>query len=62
MAEDSEGEDLRKLTSLITEFNSDVWAAKNDAGLGRGKPIEGIEIPSELIEFKSHLIAMHKLE
>ena len=62
LAEDSEGEDLRKLTILITEFNSDVWAAKNDAGLGRGKPIEGIEIPSELIEFKSHLIAMHKLE
>tara|TARA_B100001750_G_scaffold247476_1_gene273368 strand:- start:2771 stop:5260 length:2490 start_codon:yes stop_codon:yes gene_type:complete len=62
LAEDSEGEDLRRLTSLITEFNSDVWAAKNDAGLGRGKPIEGIEIPSELIEFKSHLIAMHKLE
>ena len=57
-----EGEQLRKLTNLITDFNSEVWATKNASGIGRGKPIEGIKVPSELIEFESHLIAMHKLE
>ena len=56
------GDELRNYSSTITEFNSDVWAAKNEAGLGRGKPISGIEIPSELEEFTSHLITMHKLE
>jgi valyl-tRNA synthetase len=56
------GDELRQLTSIITEFNSDVWAAKNEAGLGRGKPISGIEIPAELEAFTSHLITMHKLE
>lgn len=56
------GDGLRRLTAIITDFNSDVWAAKNEAGLGRGKPISGIEIPAELEEFSSHLITMHKLE
>nr|MBC8518349.1 class I tRNA ligase family protein [Euryarchaeota archaeon] len=56
------GDKLRGYSSMITEFNSDVWAAKNEAGLGRGKPISGIEIPPELEEFSSHLITMHKLE
>ena len=56
------GDELRRLTTIITDFNSDVWAAKNEAGLGRGKPISGIEIPSELEAFSSHLITMHKLE
>ncbi|MDG1542223.1 MAG: class I tRNA ligase family protein [Candidatus Thalassarchaeaceae archaeon] len=56
------GEKLRQYSSIITEFNSDVWAAKNEAGLGRGKPISGIEIPPELEEFSNHLITMHKLE
>lgn len=56
------GDGLRRLTKTITDFNSDVWAAKNEAGLGRGKPISGIEIPSELEAFSSHLITMHKLE
>ena len=56
------GDELRQLTSIITEFNSDVWAAKNEAGLGRGKPISDIEIPAELEAFTSHLITMHKLE
>ncbi len=56
------GDKLRQYSSIITEFNSDVWAAKNEAGLGRGKPISGIEIPPELEEFSRHLITMHKLE
>ena len=56
------GDKLRQYSPIITEFNSDVWAAKNEAGLGRGKPISGIEIPSELEEFSNHLITMHKLE
>jgi len=56
------GEKLRQYSPIITEFNSDVWAAKNEAGLGRGKPISGIEIPPELEEFSNHLITMHKLE
>ena len=56
------GDKLRQYSPIITEFNSDVWAAKNEAGLGRGKPISGIEIPPELEEFSNHLITMHKLE
>jgi valyl-tRNA synthetase len=59
---DGELDGLRRLTTTITDFNSDVWAAKNEVGLGRGKPISGIEIPSELEAFSSHLITMHKLE
>lgn len=62
LGEGALGDELRNFSSIITEFNSDVWAAKNEAGLGRGKPISGIEIPSELEEFSSHLITMHKLE
>lgn len=62
LGDEEEGHSLRALTNTITDFNSDVWAAKNEAGLGRGKPISGIEIPSELIEFAEHLSAMHKLE
>ncbi len=48
LGNDDLGEGLRGLTTIITDFNSDVWAAKNEAGLGRGKPISGIEITSEL--------------
>ena len=57
-----DNDDLKALTQAITEFNSDIWAAKNEAGLGRGKPISGIEIPSELSAFSDHLTVMHKLE
>ncbi|MBS72551.1 MAG: valine--tRNA ligase [Thermoplasmata archaeon] len=57
-----EGGRFRGLTKQITEFNSDVWGAKNEAGLGRGKPITGIVVPEVLMEFKTHLTEMHKLE
>jgi len=57
-----DGDKLRELTVLITDFNSGVWADKNEQGIGRGKPIEGIKVPSELKELESHLIAMHKIE
>jgi hypothetical protein len=50
------------LTARILDFNADTWRAKNEAGLGRGKPIGGITIPDELAEFAADLTAMHKLE
>jgi valyl-tRNA synthetase len=57
-----EGQRLRGLTARILDFNADTWRAKNEAGLGRGKPIGGITIPEELAEFAADLTAMHKLE
>ena len=62
LATTDEGQRMRGLTARILDFNADIWRAKNEAGLGRGKPIEGITIPDELAEFAADLTAMHKLE
>ena len=62
LGQTDEGERLRGLTARILEFNADTWRAKNEAGLGRGKPIGGIIVPDELAEFAADLTAMHKLE
>jgi len=57
-----EDEELRKLTSIIEEFNGSTWRQKKDTGLSLNAPISGIEIPEELNEFKMILTQMHKLE
>ena len=57
-----EDPDLRKLTSLIEEFNGKTWRTKKDAGLPLNAPVSGIKIPEELEEFTSILTQMHKLE
>jgi valyl-tRNA synthetase len=62
LAATDEGERLRGLTAQILDFNADTWRAKNEAGLGRGKPIGGITVPVELAELEADLVAMHKLE
>jgi len=62
LSDTEEGDRLRGLTAQILDFNADTWRAKNEAGLGRGKPIGGISVPDELAEFAADLAAMHKLE
>ncbi|MBT4070652.1 MAG: class I tRNA ligase family protein [Euryarchaeota archaeon] len=57
-----EGDNLRKLTNSIQEFNSATWNGKKDAGISLNKPISGITIPEELVEFTKILTSMHSLE
>jgi len=57
-----EDDELRSLTNAIEEFNSATWRTKKESGLSLNTPIAGIIIPEELIEFKSILTQMHKLE
>ena len=57
-----QGDDLRKLTSSIQEFNSSTWNGKKEAGISLNKPISGISIPAELSEFTTILTSMHSLE
>ena len=57
-----EDSDLRKLTSLIEEFNGNTWRTKKDAGLPLNAPVSGIKIPEGSEEFTSILTQMHKLE
>jgi len=54
--------DLCALTNSIQEFNSATWKQKKDAGLSLNAPIEGISIPTDLVDFTEVLTAMHKLE
>ena len=57
-----EGDNLRNLTNSIQEFNSATWNGKKDAGISLNKPITGIVIPEELVEFTKILTSMHSLE
>ena len=54
--------DLTALSDSLKEFNSMVWKAKKDKGLSLKSEIEGIEIPSNLEDFRNILTAMHHLE
>ncbi|MDC0055485.1 class I tRNA ligase family protein [Deltaproteobacteria bacterium] len=54
--------DLCALSNSIQEFNSATWKQKKDAGLSLNAPIEGISIPTDLVDFTDVLTAMHKLE
>jgi len=53
--------DLKKLTSKLIEFNSEIWERKKKEGLSLKESIE-IEIPKELKMFKKDLMAMHNIE
>ena len=54
--------DLTALSDSLKDFNSMVWKAKKDKGLSLKSEIEGIEIPSNLEDFRNILTAMHHLE
>jgi len=54
--------DLCALSNSIQQFNSTTWKQKKDAGISLNAPIEGISIPTDLVDFTEVLTAMHKLE
>ena len=56
-----EGVRLRNLTISIKEFNSLVWNSKKENGISLKDPIEGIEIPQNLMEFSATLTRMHSI-
>ena len=47
----TEGERLCSLSGALQEFNGHVWGLKKEAGISLNQPIEGVEIPSQLVEF-----------
>jgi len=49
------------LTQALTDFNSQVWKAKKDAGISLAEPIDGIDVPSALAPVEDVLVQMHKL-
>jgi valyl-tRNA synthetase len=53
---------LRAKTPLVEAFNSDVWKRKKEKGLPLNAPLQGVDIPAELADFRQALVAMHKLE
>jgi valyl-tRNA synthetase len=60
--ESEEGDNLRKLTTSIQDFNSATWNAKKEAGISLNQPISGVVIPNDLVEFTDILTSMHSLE
>ena len=58
---DDEAERMRSMTISLSEFNSETWRAKKEAGLSLNAEIEGIEIPEELAEFTAELVTMHNI-
>jgi len=56
------GKSNLELLEKIAEFNSDVWKQKKDKSLTLRDPINGIEIPKDLKDFESDLIACHNLK
>ena len=57
----TEGERLCSLSGALQEFNGHVWGLKKEAGISLNQPIEGVEIPSQLVEFSETLARMHQL-
>ena len=55
------GKSKLELINKIMEFNSLVWKTKKDKSVSLREHIDGIEIPSDLMPFKSDLIACHNL-
>ena len=58
---DDEAKRMRSMTISLSEFNSETWRAKKDAGLSLNAEVEGIAIPDELAEFTDELVTMHNL-
>ena len=55
------GKSNLELINKIMDFNSLVWKAKKDKSISLREHIDGIEIPSDLHEFKEDLVAGHNL-
>ena len=58
---DDEAERMRSMTISLSEFNSETWRAKKEAGLSLNAEVEGIVIPDELSEFTDELVTMHNI-
>ena len=58
---DDEAKRMRSMTISLSEFNSETWRAKKEAGLSLNAEVEGIAIPDELSEFTDELVTMHNL-
>jgi len=56
-----EGKSNLELIEKLIEFNSQIWKAKKDQGISLRNPIEGIEIPKDLIIFEKDLKACHRI-
>ncbi len=55
------GESNLSLIEKLTDFNSEIWKRKKEKGISLRNPIEGIEIPTELINFEKDLKACHNI-
>ena len=53
---------LRSLSTSLQDFNGMVWNTKKENGTSLNQPIQGIEIPVDLVEFQATLTRMHHLE
>ena len=53
---------LRNLSTSLQDFNGMVWNTKKENGTSLNQPIQGIEIPVDLVEFQATLTRMHHLE
>ena len=53
---------LRSLSTSLQDFNGMVWNTKKENGTLLNQPIQGIEIPVDLVEFQATLTRMHHLE
>jgi valyl-tRNA synthetase len=45
----------------ILEFNSQMWKLKKERGLSFSSPLEGVQVPVDLVEFASDLKSMHRI-
>ncbi len=57
----TQGSSDLSLIEKLEEFNSQVWKTKKEKGISLRNPIEGIEIPEELIQFEKDLKVCHNI-
>lgn len=53
---------LAAKTPLIEQFNSEVWRKKKEKGLSMNSPIQGVDVPADLVGFRDDFVAMHRIE
>lgn len=56
------GDALRNQSHELQEFNSQTWALKKERGISLNQPVDGIVVPTSLVEFTSILTRMHQLQ
>ncbi|MBM47613.1 MAG: valine--tRNA ligase [Euryarchaeota archaeon] len=54
-------ESMKGLTDSLISFNSMIWKMKKDSGISLKSPIEGVDIPENLLVFENTLTNMHNL-